>query len=99
MGPPEVRVLVVHAECRHLEDVVVAAHGDRSESVLVDGAWKQLDQSLRAGIRREVPVVRVPPKEHVTQRATDDVRRMPVGPERPQQVVDGARDHALDRGP
>ena len=59
----------------------------------------EVDQSLRAGIRCEVPVVRLAPKHHVTQRATDDVRRMPVGPERPHQVVDSRRDRALDRGP
>jgi len=99
MGPPEVGVLVVRTECRHLEDVVVAPHGDRPESVLVDGSRKELDEALRAGVRCEVPVVRLAPKQHVTQRATDDVRRMPVGPERPHQVVDSRRDRALDRGP
>ena len=95
---PEVGVVVVGPERRDLEDLAVAADGDRPEPVLVDGAREELDEPLgRASEARSQSSGRRP-RSDVAQRAADDVGGVAGRPERLEQVADGGRDRVLDGG-
>ena len=94
----EVGVVVVGPERRDLEDLAVAADGDRPEPVLVDGAREGLEELFRASARREVPVERLAAQHEVAQRTADEVRRVPGLPERAEQAVDRTRDRLPDVG-
>ena len=97
MWPPEIGVVVVRAEGRDVVDLDAAAHPDRSEAVLIRRVRDQFLDALGEGIRGEVPIDRDPPAEHVPERAANHIGRVPVRPERLEQLDDGPRDRRPDR--
>ena len=90
--PAVVGVLVLAAEGRDLELDAVAAHRDRPEPVLVDGAREQRADLLGAGIRGEVPILRGAAEQQVAQGTADHVRGMARVPEGPAESDDVGRD-------
>ena len=96
MRPPEIGVVMVGPERRHLVGRRALADGDGPELVLVDGAREDGEQPIRAGVGREVPVLRRPAEQRIAHRAAHDVRRVPVRPEALHQRGDGRGDRDRD---
>ena len=94
---PEVRVVVVGAERRHLVQLGAVAHHDGPERVLVHGFREALEDLVGARIGGQVPVERGPAEQGIAQRAADDVRGMPGRPQEPHDLVDGTRDRCRER--
>ena len=97
MGPPEVGVVVVGTERRHLVQVTPVADHDGPERVLVDGIREDLEDLVGPRIGGQIPVERRPAEQGVAQRAADDVRGMPGRPQEPHDLVDGTRDRCRER--
>ena len=98
MRSAEIRVVVIDAERRDLDDrVVLGPDRDRAEAVLVDGAREDRLDLPGPGRRGEIPVERGPADDHVADGATDDVRGVAAGPERSKDRQDGGRDSVGDQ--
>ena len=97
MWPPEVGVVVVGAERRHLVQLAAVADHHGPERVLVHGVREELEDLVGARIGGQVPVERRPAEQGIAQRAADDVRGMPGRPQEPHDLVDGTRDRCRER--
>jgi hypothetical protein len=94
MRPPEVGVVVVGPERRDLVLVTGSPDGDRPELVLVDRVLEQGGGLLGERRGGQIPVSGRPSELSVSQRPTDDIRRMSRAPERSKEVMDRVRDRA-----
>jgi hypothetical protein len=61
--------------------LVARPNGDRSEAVLVLGAWKQRQEAIRSGARGEIPVLGFAPEDGVPDRSADDVGGVALRPQ------------------
>ena len=89
----EVGVVVVLPEGRDLDVTVVGGPDrDRAEAVLVHRAGEEGLDPVRARVRREIPIQRLPAKEHIADGPAHDICGMAVRPQRPEHVQHGPRD-------
>ena len=91
-----VGVVVVAPKRGDLEQIAGATNGHGPEAVLVDRAWKQLEEPLRSRVRSEVPVGGRSAERDVAKGATHDVGAVADVPERFQQRANRIRDRALE---
>jgi hypothetical protein len=103
VGAAIVGVLMIGSESRDLDltdCAVVRPDRDGPELVLVDRAGKEFRGHLGQRRARQIPVLGGAIQQRVAQRATDHVRGVAGGPQRPKEIVDGGGDRRgwIDRG-